>query len=125
MREPGAETRLVGELNLDGLDRDQAAGRGPAQVHAAHRPRPEAAEQHIGPDPLRVPAAQRLQRVGKITRRGSLVCKTNISEEVRAGEVFIPFVSIGSAAANVLTNDAYDPNGMPEYKICAVRIETA
>ena len=62
VREPGAEPRLVGELDLDGLDRDQAPGRGPSQVHPAHRPRPEAAEQHVRPDPLRVPAAQRLQR---------------------------------------------------------------
>jgi len=59
------------------------------------------------------------------TRRGSLVCKTRVSEEVRAGEVFMPFVSLGGAAANFLTNDVYDPNGMPEYKVCAVRIEAA
>src|SRR5207247_7932837 len=59
------------------------------------------------------------------TRRGSLVCKTKVSEEVRTGEVFMPFVSLGGAAANVLTNDVYDPNGMPEYKVCAVRMEAA
>src|SRR2546429_794658 len=32
------------------------------RVHPAHRPRPEAPEQHVRPDPLGIPAAQRLQR---------------------------------------------------------------
>ncbi|MDE3075238.1 MAG: formate dehydrogenase subunit alpha, partial [Chloroflexota bacterium] len=59
------------------------------------------------------------------TRRGSLVCRARVSEEVRPGELFMPFVSLGGAAANFLTNDVYDPNGMPEYKVCAVRIEAA
>ena len=30
--------------------------------------------------------------------------------------------SLQGAAANFLTNNVYDPNGMPEYKVCAVRI---
>ncbi|MBV8087675.1 MAG: formate dehydrogenase subunit alpha [Chloroflexi bacterium] len=59
------------------------------------------------------------------TRRGSIVCRARISEEVRRGEVFMPFVSLEGAAANFLTNDVYDPNGMPEYKVCAVKIEAA
>jgi predicted molibdopterin-dependent oxidoreductase YjgC len=59
------------------------------------------------------------------TRRGRLVCRARKSEEVRQGEVFMPFVGLGGVAANFLTNDAYDPNGMPEYKVCAVRIEAA
>ena len=30
-----------------------------------------------------------------------------------------------SSAANFLTNAAYDPDsGIPEYKVCAVRLET-
>ena len=32
----------------------------------------------------------------------------------------MPFVSLQGAAANFLTNNVYDPNGMPEYKVCAV-----
>jgi formate dehydrogenase alpha subunit len=57
------------------------------------------------------------------SRRGTVVCRARVCEEVGRGEVFMPFVSLQGAAANFLTNDAYDPNGMPEYKVCAVRVE--
>jgi predicted molibdopterin-dependent oxidoreductase YjgC len=44
---------------------------------------------------------------------------------VDAGVVFIPF-HFWEAAANVLTNPAYDPTaGIPEFKVCAVRLERA
>ncbi|MDQ3808718.1 MAG: molybdopterin-dependent oxidoreductase, partial [Chloroflexota bacterium] len=59
------------------------------------------------------------------SRRGSVVCRARVSDEVARGEMFMPFVSLGAAAANFLTNNVYDPNGMPEYKVCAVRIEPA
>ena len=43
---------------------------------------------------------------------------------MRAGEVFVPFVKLRDHAANFLTNSAFDPNSkIPEYKVCAVRIE--
>ena len=36
----------------------------------------------------------------------------------------MPFVRLAKSAANFLTNSAYDPNSkIPEYKVCAVRIE--
>ena len=39
------------------------------------------------------------------------------------GTVFIPF-HFGEMAVNLLTNDALDPVArIPEFKICAVRIE--
>jgi len=42
---------------------------------------------------------------------------------VKEGSVFIPF-HFREAAANVLTNPAVDPVAkIPEYKICAVKIE--
>jgi predicted molibdopterin-dependent oxidoreductase YjgC len=59
------------------------------------------------------------------SRRGEIVCRARISEEVAPGELFMPFVSLQGAAANFLTNNVYDPNGMPEYKVCAVRISPA
>jgi predicted molibdopterin-dependent oxidoreductase YjgC len=61
-------------------------------------------------------------RVEVTSRRGSIVCRARISDEVAPGELFMPFVSLQGAAANFLTNNVYDPNGMPEYKVCAVRI---
>jgi predicted molibdopterin-dependent oxidoreductase YjgC len=56
------------------------------------------------------------------SRRGSIVCRARVNAEVARGELFMPFVSLQGAAANFLTNNVYDPNGMPEYKLCAVKI---
>jgi formate dehydrogenase alpha subunit len=62
------------------------------------------------------------QPVQVTSRRGSIVCEARVNGEVARGELFMPFVSLQGAAANFLTNNVYDPNGMPEYKVCAVRI---
>ena len=56
------------------------------------------------------------------SRRGSIVCRAKVSADVAPGELFMPFVSLQGTAANFLTNNVYDPNGMPEYKVCAVKI---
>ena len=57
------------------------------------------------------------------SRRGAIEAKTQISDKAVAGTVFIPF-HYAKAAANLLTNDAMDPIAkIPEYKVCAVRIE--
>ena len=46
------------------------------------------------------------------------------TDKMRPGEVFVPFVKLQKHAANFLTTDALDPySGIPEYKVCAVRIE--
>ena len=58
LREPGAESRLLGQFHPDRLHRDQPPGRGTAQEDLPHRPGAQAAEDHVGPDPLRVPPAQ-------------------------------------------------------------------
>ena len=58
LREPVAESRLLGQLDPDRLHRDQPPGRGTAQEDLPHRPGPQAAEDHVRPDPLRVPPAQ-------------------------------------------------------------------
>ncbi|HEV7664864.1 MAG TPA: formate dehydrogenase subunit alpha [Chloroflexota bacterium] len=59
------------------------------------------------------------------SRRGSIVCRARVNGEVAPGELFMPFVALQGTAANFLTNNVYDPNGMPEYKVCAVRIAPA
>ena len=46
------------------------------------------------------------------------------TDKMRAGEVFVPFVKLQEHAANFLTNSAFDPNSkIPEYKVCAARLE--
>ena len=58
------------------------------------------------------------------SRRGDLEGRATYTEHQRAGEVFVPFVKLQQHAANYLTNAALDPTSrIPEYKVCAVRIE--
>ncbi|MCI0887021.1 MAG: formate dehydrogenase subunit alpha [Chloroflexi bacterium] len=58
------------------------------------------------------------------SRRGDLEGRVVYTEKMRAGEVFVPFVKLKDHAANFLTNAALDPTSrIPEYKVCAVRIE--
>jgi len=57
------------------------------------------------------------------TRRGQIKTKALITERVPEGMIFIPF-HFAECAANVLTNPAFDPVAkIPEYKVCAARIE--
>jgi formate dehydrogenase (NADP+) alpha subunit len=57
------------------------------------------------------------------SRRGSIVLPARVGSRVDRGVVFIPF-HFREAAANVLTNPASDPAaGIPELKVCAVRLE--
>ena len=59
-----------------------------------------------------------------LSRRGELEGRVTYTERMRAGEVFVPFVKLKDHAANFLTNPAVDPNSkIPEYKVCAVRVE--
>jgi len=57
------------------------------------------------------------------SRRGNINLAVRVSDIVTEKSVFIPF-HFAEAAANVLTNNAVDPVAkIPEYKVCAVKIE--
>ena len=57
------------------------------------------------------------------SRRGKLEISIRITERVSEGVVFIPFHFV-ECAANLLTNSSVDPIAkIPEYKVCAVKIE--
>ncbi|RKN44396.1 molybdopterin oxidoreductase family protein [Micromonospora endolithica] len=59
-----------------------------------------------------------------VSRRGDMVAPARLSPGIRPDTVFAPFHWGGAARANSVTNDAVDPvSGMPEFKICAVRVE--
>jgi len=59
------------------------------------------------------------------SRRNSMLIGVRISERVRRRQVFVPF-HFREAAANLLTNPALDPYAkIPEFKVCAVRVERA
>jgi len=58
------------------------------------------------------------------SRRGELAARARVTDAVRPGAVFVPFVKLEASAANFLTNAAFDPSSkIPEYKVCAVRVE--
>ena len=58
------------------------------------------------------------------SRRGNLEAKALISDRMNQGEIFVPFVKLKEHAANFLTNAALDPESrIPEYKVCAVKME--
>jgi predicted molibdopterin-dependent oxidoreductase YjgC len=59
------------------------------------------------------------------SRRGKIKVKTLVTERSPEGMVFIPF-HFAEAAANELTLDARDARAkIPDYKVCAVAIDTA
>ncbi|MCE7079130.1 molybdopterin oxidoreductase family protein [Streptomyces sp. ST2-7A] len=98
----GAQTRRVAELN--------AAAPGPfVQVHPRLAERLGVAEG----EPLAV-----------TSRRGRAVAPARITPDIRPDTVFMPFHWPGAGRANTLTNPALDPTSrMPEFKVCAVRVE--
>ncbi|HEY0543369.1 MAG TPA: molybdopterin oxidoreductase family protein [Actinoallomurus sp.] len=58
------------------------------------------------------------------SRRGSAIAKVRLTVAIRRDTVFMPFHWPGAGRANLLTNPALDPTSrMPEFKVCAVRVE--
>ncbi|MFX0063284.1 MAG: formate dehydrogenase subunit alpha [Candidatus Hermodarchaeota archaeon] len=66
---------------------------------------------------------QHAQKVRVSTRRGAIELIPLVTSKITENTVFIPF-HFHEAPANVLTNDALDPQAkIPEYKACACKIE--
>jgi formate dehydrogenase alpha subunit len=60
-----------------------------------------------------------------VSRRGEVVTKAIVTDIIKPGNIFMSFHFM-EANANVLTNAALDPiSKIPEYKVCAVRVEKA
>lgn len=60
--------------------------------------------------------------INVISRRGQIAIRARVSRRISEGTVFIP-MHYREAAANVVTNDALDPDvKIPEFKVCAVKI---
>lgn len=57
------------------------------------------------------------------SRRGKIEVKVLATKKVPEGVIFIPF-HFAESPANALTNSAFDPVAkIPEYKVCAVKVE--
>ena len=63
------------------------------------------------------------ERCRVVSRRGEVITKILVTDVVEPGTIFMSFHFM-EANANILTNAALDPIcKIPEYKVCAVRIE--
>jgi len=97
----GTMTRKVSGLN-------QLLGEGTVEIH------PQDAE-HLGIADGEI--------VKMASRRGQITAKARVTEVSPEGVVFMTF-HFAESPANVLTNPVLDPVAkIPEYKVCAVRIE--
>lgn len=60
------------------------------------------------------------------TRRGEICVPALVVRTIRPDTVFVPYHWPGMKSANLLTNRALDPiSKIPEYKVCACRVEKA
>ena len=86
------------------------------------------------PEPLLELHPQLAQRLGirdrdwviARSRRGETTLQAKVTTTIRPDTVFIPYHWAGPKSANQLTVSAQDPiSKIPEYKVCAVRLEKA
>jgi assimilatory nitrate reductase catalytic subunit len=78
----------------------------------------------IHPDLAELYELEEGERVRVTSRRGSAEAFVRITDSVRADTVFLPFHWGGRSSANLVTQAALDPvSRMPEFKVCAVRLE--
>jgi assimilatory nitrate reductase catalytic subunit len=60
------------------------------------------------------------------SRRGCALGVARLSDSIRADTLFMPFHWGGKSCANSLTINVLDPTSrMPEFKVCAAKIELA
>jgi assimilatory nitrate reductase catalytic subunit len=91
----------------------------PALIQAAPR-----AFVQIHPSMARTYGIEDGEEVRLTTRRGTALAAAQLTASIRMDTVFLPFHFNGTGRANLLTNPALDPvSKMPEFKVCAVRIE--
>jgi assimilatory nitrate reductase catalytic subunit len=65
-------------------------------------------------------------RVKVTSRRGTLTLACQVVKSIRPDTIFIPYHWPGEKSANRLTIRALDPiSKIPEYKVCAVKVEKA
>jgi formate dehydrogenase alpha subunit len=87
-----------------------------------HQEVPEAYVE-IHPDDAAKVGLDGKKHVRVTSRRGQIELGVRVTKRIKPGIIFIPF-HFAEAAANALTNAAIDPIAkIPEYKVCAVRVE--
>jgi assimilatory nitrate reductase catalytic subunit len=93
------------------------------RIEALMQASPDAFVQ-IHPSMARTYGVQEGERVRLTTRRGTALLVARLTPSIRMDTLFVPFHFNGTGRANLLTNPALDAvSRMPEFKVCAVRIE--
>lgn len=78
----------------------------------------------IHPSMARTYGIREGENVRLVTRRGAASLAAQLTPAIRMDTLFVPFHFNGAGRANLLTNPALDPTSrMPEFKVCAVRLE--
>ncbi|HYE99895.1 MAG TPA: molybdopterin-dependent oxidoreductase, partial [Planctomycetota bacterium] len=132
-----ARFHTVGYIGPDEQPDDEyplylTTGRVMAQYQSGNQTRRVESLTKIAPEPFVEihPAQARRLRVteGDLvavrTRRGVAQVRARLTTSIRQDTLFIPFHWAGKGRANLLTNPALDPvSRMPEFKVCAARLE--
>jgi assimilatory nitrate reductase catalytic subunit len=80
----------------------------------------------IHPATARVYGVSAGERATLVTRRGTATFMVKLTPTVREDTVFVPFHWGGRQSINRLTTSAADPvSGMPQFKVCALRVMPA
>jgi assimilatory nitrate reductase catalytic subunit len=80
----------------------------------------------IHPDTAQWLGVQNGESIKISSRRGSIKVPAKITKIIRKDSLFVPYHWGKMLAINHLTNPALDPKSkMPEFKVCAVKIEKA
>jgi assimilatory nitrate reductase catalytic subunit len=107
-------------------------GRALAQYQSGTQTRRVARLAALAPEPLMEINPIAAKRAGVtdgalvtlVSRRGTAVVRARVTRDIREDTLFVPFHWGGPGSINRLTNPALDPTSrMPEFKVCAVRIE--
>jgi assimilatory nitrate reductase catalytic subunit len=120
---PDAEYPLIATTGR--LLQHYQSGAQTRRVPELARAQPEAFVE-VHPDTARQAGLADGGRARVRSRRGAMVARVRCVPSMRTDTVFLPFHFPGDEAANAVTNPALDPvSRMPEFKVCAVRLERA
>ena len=79
----------------------------------------------INPEDIKALGAKPSTLLTIASRRGKIQARAKADTGIQQGTVMMPF-AFNEAAANLITNDALDPNAkIPEFKFCAVKLSVA
>lgn len=122
--------RLPAEMPCDDYPLMLSTGRLLEQFHTGTLTRKTSGLNELGKPKVMISVfdAEQLQihngdRLKLSTRRGEIEIDAFVTKRAQAGVIFLPFHFVESAA-NKLTNNVLDPVAkIPEFKVCAVKVE--